>query len=246
MDIFLTTTGLLAGILSGFFGVGGGTITVPMLVFAGLNIKSAIAISAFQMSFGSVFGSYINYKKAVFEPRAVMPFLLGGAFGGVAGAKFAGFASETTLALILIVFMIFTIVKLFLSPAERDGADEKNYPLLFLAVGAIIGALGSSVGIGGALLLAPILVGFFGFSLKKAIGVTLFYVISTSIFAMISFYMMGVLDVAKGLQVALPSLFGVYLGIYMGQKTNPVKHKGLLLALYVFITASLLYEFFGK
>ncbi|MGE4399219.1 MAG: sulfite exporter TauE/SafE family protein [Campylobacterales bacterium] len=246
MDIFLVTTGFLAGTLSGFFGVGGGTITVPLLIALGLGIKEAIAVSAMQMSFSSVFGSYINYKKSVFDVRAAIPFLLGGAFGGIAGAYFAGIADEKTLALILMAFMIFTIVKLFLSPAIREAGEEKSNPVLFFAIGLFIGALGSSVGIGGALLLAPILVGFLGFGLKKAIGVTLFYVISTSVFAAISFYIAGMLDVAKGLQVAVPAVFGVYLGIYMASKTEANKHKGLMLALYVFITASLIFEFFWK
>ncbi|HOI83561.1 MAG TPA: sulfite exporter TauE/SafE family protein [Campylobacterales bacterium] len=246
MDIFLVTTGFLAGTLSGFFGVGGGTITVPLLIALGLGIKEAIAVSALQMSFSSVFGSYINYKKSVFDAKAATPFLLGGAFGGVLGAYFTGIANDKTLAVILIVFMIFTVVKLFFSPAAREANEEKNNPPLFFAIGLFIGALGSSVGIGGALLLAPVLVGFLGFGLKKAIGVTLFYVISTSVFAATSFYIAGMLDVIKALQVAVPSIFGVYLGIYMASKTEANKHKGLMLALYVFITASLIFEFFWK
>jgi uncharacterized protein len=246
MDIFLITTGLFAGILSGFFGVGGGTITVPMLIFLGLHIKEAIAISAFQMSFSSIFGSYLNYKNSVFDVRAALPFLFGGAFGGILGAYFTNIASDTTLVFILLVFMVFTITKLFLSPATRELSEEKNSPPLFFAIGLFIGALGSSVGIGGALLLAPVLVGFLGFGLKKAIGITLFYVISTSIFAAASFYISGVLDVAKGLQVAIPAVGGVYLGIYMASKTDAKKHKGLMLALYLFITASLIFEFFWE
>jgi len=246
MDIFLVTTGFFAGLLSGFFGVGGGTVTVPMLVFLGLGLKEAIAISAMQMSFSSLFGSYINYKNSVFDFKAAIPFLLGGAFGGVMGAYFAGVADEKTLALILLSFMIFTIIKLFLSPAKREASEEANNPPLFFAIGLIVGAFGSSVGIGGALLLTPILVGFLGFGLKKAIGITLFYVISTSIFAAISFYISGALDVTKGLQVAIAAVFGVYLGIYMAQKTDAKKHKGLMLALYLLITASLIFEFFWE
>lgn len=246
MDIFLVTTGLFAGILSGFFGVGGGTITVPMLIFLGLNIKEAIAISAMQMSFSSVFGSYINYKNSVFDARAAMPFLFGGALGGVVGAHFTKMADEKTLALILLAFMVFAIIKLLTSPADRHESHEKKSPPLFFAIGLFIGALGSSVGIGGALLLAPVLVGFLGFGLKKAIGITLFYVISTSVFAAASFYLAGVLDVAKGLLVAVPAVVGVYIGIYMASKTHATKHKGMMLALYFFITGSLIYEFFVK
>jgi len=246
MDILLVTTGLLAGVLSGFFGVGGGTITVPMLIFLGIHIKEAIAISALQMTFSSIFGSYINYKKSVFDVKKAMPFLFGGAFGGMLGAYFTGVADDKTLALILLAFMIFTITKLFLSPAHRDAEEEKNSPPLFFAIGLFIGALGSSVGIGGALLLTPVLVGFLGFGLKKAIGVTLFYVISTSVFAATSFYISGMLDVLKGLQVAVGAVVGVYIGIYMASKTEAKKHKGLMLALYLFITASLIFEFFWE
>lgn len=246
MDIFLVTTGLFAGILSGFFGVGGGTITVPMLIFLGLNIKEAIAISTMQMSFSSVFGSYINYKNSVFDARAAMPFLLGGALGGVIGAHFTKIADEKTLALILLAFMVFAIIKLLTSPADRDESHEKKNSPIFFAIGLFIGALGSSVGIGGALLLVPVLVGFLGFGLKKAIGITLFYVISTSVFAAVSFYLAGVLDVDKGFLVAVPAVVGVYIGIYMASKTHATKHKGMMLALYFFITASLVYEFFVK
>ncbi len=246
MDIFLVIIGFLAGVLSGFFGVGGGTITVPMLVAMGITLKEAIAISAMQMSFSSIFGSYINYKKSVFDAVAAAPFLLGGAFGGILGAYLTKVANEKILALILIAFMIFTVVKLFLSPAVREADEEKNNPPLFFAIGLLIGSLGSSVGIGGALLLAPVLVGYLGFGLKKAIGITLFYVISTSVSSAISFYINGFLDLAKGAYVAVSALFGVYLGIYMSSKTHPQKHKMLLITLYILITASLIFEFFWK
>jgi hypothetical protein len=175
-----------------------------------------------------------------------MPFLLGGALGGVVGAHFTKMADEKTLALILLAFMVFAIIKLLTSPADRHESHEKKSPPLFFAIGLFIGALGSSVGIGGALLLAPVLVGFLGFGLKKAIGITLFYVISTSVFAAASFYLAGVLDVAKGLLVAVPAVVGVYIGIYMASKTHATKHKGMMLALYFFITGSLIYEFFVK
>lgn len=246
MEIFLVLIGFLAGVLSGFFGVGGGTITVPLLIAFGIGIKEAIAISAMQMSFSSIFGSYLNHKRAVFDAKAALPFLFGGALGGIIGAYMTTLASEKLLALLLLGFMGFTVAKLLVSPAHRDASEEIYNPPLFFAIGTAIGALGSSVGIGGALLLGPILVAYLGFDLKKAIGVTLFYVISTSLFASASFYFAGLLDIAKGIWVAVASVFGVYLGIYMASKTESSRHKALLIALYILITASLIFEFFWK
>lgn len=246
MNIDLLMTGLLAGILSGFFGVGGGTITVPMLIFLGLGIKPSIAISAFQMSFSSLFGSYINHKHAVFDAKEALPFLIGGGVGGIAGAHITGIASDKTLILIFLSLVVFTIIKLFFSPAESDPGNETKSKIAFILSGFLCGAAGSCVGIGGALLMTPVLVGFMHFGLKKAIGISLFFVISTSIFAAISFYINGLLDLHKALQVAIPSLLGVYVGIFMASKTNAKKHKGLLLALYVLLSVSLIYEYFWK
>ena len=59
----LLAVGLLAGILAGLFGIGGGAIIVPMMILLGNDIKIAIGISIMQMIFSSVYGSYVNYKK---------------------------------------------------------------------------------------------------------------------------------------------------------------------------------------
>ncbi len=63
MEILLVLAGSLVGVLSGFFGIGGGMILIPILLLIGIDIKSAIAISIVQMVFSSFYGSYLNYKK---------------------------------------------------------------------------------------------------------------------------------------------------------------------------------------
>jgi len=42
MTLELVAIGIAVGTLSGFFGVGGGTITVPLLLYLGFDIKEAI------------------------------------------------------------------------------------------------------------------------------------------------------------------------------------------------------------
>lgn len=60
----LSIFGIITGFVSGFFGVGGGMILVPMLVASGFIMKEAIAISIMQMVFSSIYGSFLNSKKA--------------------------------------------------------------------------------------------------------------------------------------------------------------------------------------
>ncbi len=56
MEILLVLAGSLVGVLSGFFGIGGGMILIPILLLIGIDIKSAIAISIVQMVFSSFYG----------------------------------------------------------------------------------------------------------------------------------------------------------------------------------------------
>ncbi|MDX1296432.1 MAG: TSUP family transporter, partial [Sulfurimonadaceae bacterium] len=63
----LALIGIGVGVLSGFFGIGGGTILVPALLLMGFDMKTAIGISIVQMVFASVYGSYLNSKKGTLD-----------------------------------------------------------------------------------------------------------------------------------------------------------------------------------
>ena len=49
MELELLAFGLITGFTSGFFGIGGGSILIPMLLVAGFAMKEAVAISIMQM-----------------------------------------------------------------------------------------------------------------------------------------------------------------------------------------------------
>lgn len=64
-DLSYALIGIVSGITSGLFGIGGGMIIVPFMLSLGMSSHHAVGISVIQMILASVFGSYINYKKRI-------------------------------------------------------------------------------------------------------------------------------------------------------------------------------------
>ena len=65
VELFIIGIGV--GYIAGFFGIGGGTVVVPIMVAFGYDIKTAIGISVMQMIFSATFGSYLNYKAGLLK-----------------------------------------------------------------------------------------------------------------------------------------------------------------------------------
>ena len=77
MTIELSLLGVIVGTLSGFFGIGGGTVSVPLLLYLGFGIKEAIGISMMQMVAGSLMAAYIHHKNKTYAMKEVKYFGFG-------------------------------------------------------------------------------------------------------------------------------------------------------------------------
>jgi len=235
MVIELILVGIFIGIMSGFFGIGGGMILVPILLVLGFDVKVAIGISIVQMVFSSIYGSYLNYKKGSLVVGEGIFVGLGGFLGGYIGGYVTHFLSDTVLQFTFLGLLIFALFRLFFSKNHEDDAQTKslNKMLLFF-IGVGIGIFSITLGIGGSIILTPLLVGLLHYPLKKAVSAGLFFVVFSSIAGMISRLSSGTIDFSNGLVVAGASLLGVALGIWLKDHTTSKKHKMALLALYVF------------
>ena len=244
MSLELLSFGVITGFVSGFFGVGGGMILVPMLLMAGFIMKEAVAISIMQMVFSSIFGTFLNSKKQ--KGILVDGFLIG--IGGFIGGLFSGFIvnylSNEVLQYFFIIILLASILKLFSSPSEHDKEVKKQSKVFLILIGALVGMLAMSIGVGGSIMITPILVGFMHYQLKIATSLGLFFVIFSSTAGFISLSLHGHMLYTEGAIVGMASLLGVYLGIKVKNIVNVKSYKKYILTLYTITLIAMVYKTF--
>lgn len=233
----LLSLGLFAGVLAGFFGIGGGTFIVPAMILLGHDIKTAVGISIMQMTFSSLFGSYVNFKKRNLDFNDGLYV----GIGGFIGAAWSGLVVATIPSKILeITFLCLIIYSIYRFSRNKNDETPSSLPhapsrYLLIAIGAFVGVFAISLGIGGGLLLAPLLGYYLGYNSKKSIPIALFFVIFSSVSGFLSLAYHGYVDYKHGIIVGLSSLLGVRLGIALLQRIDAKRHKRALLVMYVVV-----------
>jgi uncharacterized membrane protein YfcA len=90
--------GLAVGVMTGFFGVGGGFLIVPALVLAlGLSMRLAVGTSLVIIAINSASGLAAHLRYGSLDLAVVGLFALGGAAGALLGATLGGRVDEQRL-----------------------------------------------------------------------------------------------------------------------------------------------------
>ncbi len=84
--LLIIALGALVGILSGMFGVGGGFLTTPLLIFYGIPPPVAVASAATQITGASVAGVAVHLRRGGADLRMAAVMTVGGLFGSALGA----------------------------------------------------------------------------------------------------------------------------------------------------------------
>ena len=168
--------GAAAGFLAGLFGIGGGMVMVPMLVFVftakgfpaehmmHLSLATAMATIVFT-SLSSVRAHHrhgaVDWKVA----RAMAPGIVAGA---LAATLAAGFVPTRPLAIFFTGFLFYAATQMFIETKPKPSRELPGALGLFGA-GAGIGAVSGVLAAGGAFLSIPFLA-WCNVPLKRAIG----------------------------------------------------------------------------
>ena len=87
VNIFMIVAlGGMVGVLSGMFGVGGGFLTTPLLIFYGIPPTVAAASAATQVTGASVSGIFAHWQRGGVDTRMGAVLIVGGIVGSLSGA----------------------------------------------------------------------------------------------------------------------------------------------------------------
>jgi uncharacterized membrane protein YfcA len=84
--LFIVVLGFIVGVLSGMFGVGGGFLTTPFLIFYGIPPTVAVASATTQITGASVSGVMAHMRRGGVDMKMAGVMIVGGLFGSLVGA----------------------------------------------------------------------------------------------------------------------------------------------------------------
>ena len=206
----MVLTAFPVGFFAGFFGIGGGLITVPFLffIFETLNLdRSYIMHLAVGTSFSIIIPtslvSVLTHKKNKFvDVNIIKNYGLFVIIGVLLGTVFAALMQTKSLVLFFSVVVYFLGTYLLLN-SDKIQQNRKKFEILpRLFFGFVSGFVSAPMGIGGAVMNVPVL-RYFGYPIKKAIGSAAAIGFIIALFGAIGFLISG-----SFLQANLPLSIG--------------------------------------
>ncbi len=117
MTLLLLAIGLGAGIMSGVFGIGGGIIIVPALVYLAKmppQQAAGTSLAALVLPIGAAVGAYTYYRAGHLQLRDALFIALGMAVGAFGGSWIATHIDGDMLRKGFAVLMVAMAVKMWL------------------------------------------------------------------------------------------------------------------------------------
>ncbi|MBL8831827.1 MAG: sulfite exporter TauE/SafE family protein [Rhodospirillales bacterium] len=208
--VLLVGIGGGVGLLSGLFGVGGGFLITPLLIFLGVPPAVAAATGANTVVASSAAGAIAHWRRGTLDVKMGLLLLAGGIAGSAASVKLFGILSAmgqidlvVALSYVLLLgsvgaMMLAESVRAMLPGARRAavaraaiGADlpwRMSFPrsgietsaLAPLLIGLAVGVLTGLMGVGGGFLLVPAMIYLLAMPTTTVVGTSLFQILFVS------------------------------------------------------------------
>ena len=258
--IALAVTGVFVGIVSGLLGIGGCFIMVPVQywVYTAMGVSSDVAI---KLAFGtnlvvvlatSVSSSLGHSRMGAVFWRAGIVLGITGAIGAMIGATIATHLPGNVLKVIFGTALLAGGVRMLIAkpPKIDDGMNGRpihGRPLLWAALGFPLGIIAGVSGIGGGILMIPVMVTVLRFDMHRAVGTSTALMIFTSAGGVFGYianglgvaglpaYSIGYANLGAGLALVATSVPMAQVGVRIAHLLPAKKLKHLFIVALVFV-----------
>ena len=195
----LFITGIVSGIASGSFGVGGGSLMTPVQfwLYTASGIDSTLAI---RLAFGTslavitptmISGTLAHHQRGTVDWQAALTMGIAALFGGLTGGMAASYLPGSALRMFFAVFILVMAVRMIWHLRESPDREPSGTPVRYLIIGFFIGIVSGLTGLGGGALLVPILVTLLGYPIHRAVGTSSACLIFSSVGAVTAYAING-------------------------------------------------------
>lgn len=239
--LLLFLAGLLAGFIDAIAG-GGGMITIPAMLLAGIPPLQALGTNKLQSLFGSGAASWSYARHGHVDLRAQWPMVSMAALGAVLGALLAtvvpGGVLKAALPFLLVAIAVYFGLKPNLGEVDRQ---RKLSPFVFGAIFVpLIGFYDGVFGPGTGSFLMLGFIALAGYGILKATAHTKFLNFGSNVGAFAVFLAHGAVLWKVGLAMGAGQFIGAYLGSRFAMKQGAKIIKPLLVTVSIALAIRLL------
>lgn len=187
--IILALTGIVVGFGQGLLGLGGGFIMTPVVfwLFTGMGVAPDTAI---KLAFGSnllvvfptaISGAWAHTKKGAVWWKAALILGICSALGALIGSTITSwFLGAEILKPIFGLIIGLGALRMVTGKPQGSGEEPKEDPLIWACWGFPIGVICGLIGIGGGIIMVPVMTILLKFKMHHAVGTSLAMMIFTS------------------------------------------------------------------
>ncbi len=236
----LVAVGLAAGVLSGLFGIGGGTIIVPALaLWLGMDQRHAAGTSVFAILPTATVGAISYAVQGNVDWVAALCLAIGIVIGAQVGSALLARFRNAALQWIFMGFLLVVIVSLWFVVPQRSAEIDINALTISMLVltGFITGIASGLIGVGGGVIVVPVLMFFFSANDLVAKGSSLVMMIPGSISGTLANLRRGNVDMRAGLIVGISASVCVPFSSMLAGLLDPLT-ANILFSLYLLFILS--------